>query len=238
MFKHLRIVVFLILLFTSLLSAQQSLAGRFGFGIGYNSGIEFSNFSSFNEHFVPSGEKGLKKNFFISGLDTYLYFLMIPDTRLVFMYMNGNSSFRSSSDPNLYFEYQQSLWGFSLEYTFTLFHLNISSGLLFGTVNDLFEITSYNGIDDFDDINQEYKFNTLNSNSISFENSSVQLSPIINVEYSLTRFLSVRLNYIYLIRLNEDWRFLRKFKINNVPDNFLVNSSLLSLGLTVGFMSK
>lgn len=238
MFKHLRIVVFLILLFTSLLSAQQSLVGRFGFGIGYNSGVEFSNFSSFNEHFVPSGEKGLKENFLISGFNSYLYFLIIPDTRLAFMYMNGNSSFRSSSDPNLYFEYQQSLWGFSLEYTFTLSNLNISSGLIFGKVNDLFEIKNYNGIDVFDDVYRDYNSNTLNSKSISFENSSLQLSPIINVEYSLTRFLSFRLNYIYLIRLNEDWRFLKKFTINNVPDNFLVNSYLLSLGLTVGFMSK
>lgn len=238
MYKLLKIIVLLILLFYLPLSAQQSLAGRFGFGIGYNSGIEFSNFSSFNEHFVTAGEKGLRENFFISGLNTYLYFLIIPDTRLAFMYMNGNSSMRASNNPNLYFEYQQSLWSFSIEYTFTLFYLNISPGLMFGKVNDLFEITNYNGVDNFNDFYREFKSNTLNSNLIRFESSSFHLSPTISVEYSITRFLSIRLNYLYLVRLSEDWRFLRKFKMNNVPDNFLANSSLISLGLTVGFMSN
>ncbi len=238
MYKLIKIVVFLMLIFNLQLSAQQSLKGRFGFGIGYNSGIEFSKFNSFNIHFLQSGEKGLSNNFMISGLNTYIYFLILPDTRLSFTYLSGENSYKSTYDPSLYFDYQQSIWGFSLEYTFSLESLNISPGFMIGKVEDNFEIKRYNGVISFDDIVQRFNSNTFNSYSIGFESSSFQISPIISVEYSLSRFLSVRLNYIYLIRLNEAWHFLKKFEIKNVPEDFVSNSSLLTLGINIGFMSK
>lgn len=234
MLRTMLIIIYILLVHE--LSGQQSLIGRFGFGFGYSTGFELNNFSKLNRQFLKASETGLSNNFQLSGLTGYFYFLIIPDTRISFNYLNGAKDIQSSIDRSL--RYNQELWNIGFEYTFSINYLNISPGLLLGKVTDFIELVSYNGSQNFSDFVNNFNQQIFFSNSINFENISFMISPSLSVEYSLSRFVAARINYSYLIRLNENWKFLQRYKVENFPDDILGHNHIFNFGILIGFMSK
>lgn len=218
------------------LNAQQSLKGRIGFGLGYQSGIEFFDFNPMNSELLEQSEKGLSNNLMLGGISGYFYFLILPDTRLSFNYLNAKKESRAVNGFILSFE--QTVWNFGIEYTITSWNLNISPGIFLGKVSDFLEMSFYNGTKDFKNLLYNFKTQSSFNGSLNFENNSFHISPSLNFEYSLSRFLAVRVNYFYLIRINKSWKFLRHYTLDNVPSNFVNNNHVINIGLLIGFMSK
>lgn len=236
MFRFLIVISFLLTINKSELTAQQSLKGRFGFGFGYSSGLVFNKFEALNKNFLNSNEKGLTDNLRTSGFIGYFYFLILPDTRISLNIFQADKEIQSS--PGRFLKYEQSFWNFGLEYTFSISHLNFSPGIMIGSVTDYIELNNYDGSQNFSNIIGNFNQANFSSGSIDFENKSVHFSPGICVEYSLSRFVAARISYNYLIRLKEDWKFLKKFSVTNFPDEILQNNHLINFGILVGFMSK
>lgn len=216
--------------------AQQTLKGRFGFGLGYQSGLEFTDFSVMNQTFLRKEEKGLQNNLMINGFISYFYFLILPDTRLTLNFLSGNKDVQSSTQR--YFTYEKSYWGLGIEYTFSIGHFNISSGFSIGKITDYIELSTFVGNINFSEIINLYNSQNFSSSSISIENNSYHFSPAINLEYSLSRFSAICLKYSYQLRLSNDWRLLRRFSIENLPSKLVNNNHSLSLSFLIGFMSK
>lgn len=234
-----RVKLAIIFLLTNLVSqtiAQQSLEGRFGIGLGYQVGVEFTDFTKINKSFLNQNEQGLTKNLILNGFSSYFYFLILPDTRLTLNILSGKKEIQSS--PGRFLSFEKSLWGIGLEYTFSIWHFNLSPGFSIGKAQDFVEVTSYNGEKNLSNIVQNFNSQNITSSSINFENKYVHISPTLNLEYSLSRFTALRFNYTFNIRLNEDWKFLKRYPISNLPENFVQNNHSLSFGLLIGFMSK
>lgn len=236
MFRILMIISFLFINNRLEVIAQQSLKGRFGFGFGYLSGIEFNNFEELNKNFLTSNEKGLSENLRTSGFVGYFYFLILPDTRISINFFQADKETQPSQ--GRFLKYEQNFWNFGFEYTFSISHLNISPGIMVGSVTDYIELSNYNGSQNFSDI--IWNFNQVNNSSasINFENKSIHLSPGICIEYSLSRFVAARISYNYLIRLKENWKFLRRFSVINFSGDVLKNNHLINFGILIGFMSR
>jgi len=236
MVNLLRISLIIVLVLNYEILAQQTLKGRFGFGFGYKSGIEFADFSEVNKTFLKQDEKGLQDNLIIKGFTAYFYFLFLPDTRITFNFLTGDKDIQVSSTKFL--NYEKSYWSFGLEYTFSIGHLNISPGFSIGKTTDFIELITFDGNINYLKIIDDYNSKIFKSNSINFSNNSYHFIPVINLEYSLSRFSALCLKYSYQIRLNDDWKFLRKFAVENFPENLVSNNHSLSLGFLIGFMSK
>jgi len=234
--RFLLVIILLSSYFVSDLLAQQSLKGRFGFGIGYSTGIEFKKFESLNKSFLKINEKGLTDNLRLQGFTSYFYFLILPDTRISFNLFQSEKESQTSS--GRFLSYQQNFWNIGFEYTFSIYHLNVSPGLMIGRVTDYVELTNYDGSNKFKDIIGNFNQSNFSSGSINFENIAFHISPGICFEYSLNRFIALRINYSYLIRLNEDWKFMRRYSISDFPDEILENNHILNFGILIGFMSK
>ncbi len=236
MFRFLIIISFLLTLNKSELTAQQSLKGRFGFGFGYSSGIVFNKFEALNKNFLNGNERGLTDNLITNGFIGYFYFLILPDTRISLNIFQADKETQTS--PGRFLKYEQSFWNLGLDYTFSISHLNISSGMMIGNVTDYIEFNNYDGSQNFSNIIGDFNQPNFSSGSINFENKSIYFSPGICVEYSLSRFVAARISYNYLIRLRENWKFLRRFSVTNFPDEILQNNHLITFGILIGFMSK
>ncbi len=236
MFRLMIIISVLLITNTFELIAQQSLKGRFGFGFGYSSGVQFINFENLNKNFLTSNGKGLSDNLRTSGVIGYFYFLILPDTRISLNIFQADKETQLSQ--HRFLKYEQNFWNIGLEYTFSISLLNISPGIMIGNVTDYIELGNYDGSQNFSDIVQNFNQANTSSALINFENKSIHFSPGICVEYSLSRFIAARISYKYLIRLNEDWKFMRRFSVINFPDNLLTNTHLINFGILIGFMSK
>lgn len=236
MYKYLNVIILLLFFQTSQSNAQQSLRGRFGFGLGYQSGIEFFDFSNINKSFLIENEKGLTDNLNIGGFTSYFYFLVLPNTRLNLNILSASKEVQTSQGRIL--SYEKNLWGIGIDYTFTIWHFNISPGFSTGKVNDFIELSSYDGASNFNQIISQFNSQNFVSSSINLENNSFYFAPQINLEYSLSRFVAVRLNYTYQIRLSEDWKFLRRYHLTYLPEKLVRNNHTLNLGLLIGFMSN
>lgn len=218
------------------ISAQQTLKGRFGFGFGYQTGVDFINFSTINKTFLMKNEKGLPNNLITKGFTSYFYFLILPDSRLTLNILSGSKDIQSST--NRYISYEKSYWGLGLEYTFSIGHFNISPGFSAGMITDYVELSTFIGNFNFPEIVNDYNSQIFSSSSINLENRSFHISPVINLEYSLSRFSAICLKYSYHLRLSELWRFLHRFSMENLPENMINNNHYLSLSFLIGFMSK
>lgn len=236
MYRFLIAVSFLLINFLTDLKGQQSLKGRFGFGLGYSSGIELSSFEVLNRNFLKLNEKGLTDNLKLGGFSGYFYFLILPDTRVSLNFFQGEKETQPSQ--GRFLKYEQDLWNFGFEYTFSISHLNVSPGLMFGVVTDYVELINYDGSQNFSNLIGSFNQSNYSSILINFENKAYHISPGVSLEYSLSRFVAARINYSYLIRLNEDWKFLRRFSLSNFPSEILKNSHLINFGILIGFMSK
>lgn len=236
MFRIKLVIMFLLMNLVIQTKAQKSLEGRFGIGLGYQVGVEFTDFTTINKSLLNQNEQGLTNNLILSGFSSYFYFLILPDTRLTLNISTGKKEVQSSLGKFL--SYEKSLWGIGLEYTFSVWHFNISTGFSIGKSQNFVELTSYNGERNLSNIVRDFNYQNDSSSSINFENRYFHLSPTLNLEYSLSRFTALRLNYTYHIRLNEDWKFLKRYPLTDLPENFVQNNHSLSFGFLIGFMSK
>ena len=234
--RFLIVIILIKVILISDLLAQQSLKGRFGIGIGYSTGIEFSKFETLNEKFLRSNEKGLSDNLQINGFTGYFYFLILPDTRISLNFLQGEKEIQSST--GRFLRYEQNYWSAGLEYTFSIYRFNVSPGLMIGGVTDYIELIDYDASSKFSDILSNFNQSNFSSVSINFENTSFHISPGICFEYSLSRFVAMRIGYVYKIRLTKDWKLMRRFPISDFPDEILNNNHFLNFGILIGFMSK
>ncbi len=230
------LIIMVLLFFHEQTFPQQSLRGRFGFGLGYQSNIEFINFDKVNNIFLNTNEQKLGSRLHSNGFTSYLYFLILPDTRVVLNFMKGEMEVHSSQ--NKFLRFEKSYWNTGLEYTFSVWKLNLSLGFSLGKCDELINLTYFDGNFDFNNLINQLNLQNITSYSLSFKNSTYLLSPVINLEYSLSRFIATRLSYSYNLSLNEKWKFLDKYQLVNQPNDFIENSHTFSAGILFGFMSK
>lgn len=242
-----RKVIFSMLVFLALINVTRGQEANyfdspFGGGIGYIPGWVLPNLDGMNEQLKPLGIPGLGKNgFFTSGGSGFLYLGFVKNTRIGGMWFKGSTTekafaggFRREAS------YTLSAGAFSIEYTLPVFKdVGVSVGALIGGGTQSFEIYQSRFPADWDNIWKEFSDPSGSTRDISrrLENSFLLLSPTLNIDVPIYRFLSFRVGAGYLMQFGESWKVDNEREIKNVPEGLSKNSFYIQTGIFIGFFS-
>jgi hypothetical protein len=227
----------------SFVMAQNKFEGRIGFAGGYLPGWNYYNFDKLNSFIELTGAlKFSNHGFFYHGGGGYIYIMIVPNLRIGGIGLGGNQTLTSRTIIGNIKEikFNQSFGGLSLEYTSSISSVNISYGAIIGVGETKIYLKSLFGNANWNDIWKYFEdtMTTNHSYSNSISANYLTLVPILNLEYSLSRFTAIRLGCGYAINFNSSWYLNENEKVQNVPSNILENNFFLSGGILIGFFSN
>lgn len=232
------------LIFSSLLFAQSnsriSRIAKFGGAGGFSPIIIFPNYDAVNLNLERLGMKELSGPIYAWGGSGYVYVMLIDNLRLGGIGFSGFQS-ETSQINNRNTEVVYSLGGGAgtIEYTFPFVkNMALSAGIMIG--GGSLEIDVYQNSDGFnwntiwDDVVDN--ISTANK-ELSISHSFFFLSPTINVDFPITRFLAVRGGVGYQFTFGSNWEIANGKKINNVPSGLNGNGFFIQTGLFIGLFA-
>jgi hypothetical protein len=213
----------------------------FGGGGGYTPGWIFANLDELNKQLVGFGSGQLSTSgFYTSGGAGFIYVGFVPSLRVGGMGFGGSTSESSFSNG---FEreaiYHISGGGLTLEYTLPFIkNIAVSVGTVIG--GGSIQIDLYRNAGNFDWQSMWSEISSTDSSqnlSRRLNNSFFLLSPTINIDIPLYRFISFRLGGGYQFALGENWTIENDKEISNVPTKLNGNSFFIQSGIFIGFFS-
>lgn len=213
----------------------------FGGGGGYTPGWIFVNLDELNKQLVGFGSGQLSTSgFYTSGGAGFIYVGFVPSLRIGGMGFGGSTSESSLSNG---FEreaiYHISGGGLTLEYTLPFIkNIAVSVGAVIG--GGSIQIDLYRNAGNFDWQSMWSEISSTDSSqnlSRRLNNSFFLLSPTINIDIPLYRFISFRLGGGYQFALGENWTVENDKEISNVPTKLNGNSFFIQSGIFIGFFS-
>jgi hypothetical protein len=213
----------------------------FGGGIGYNPGWYKPNIDGLNAKVTGLGIPEVGKNgVFTSGGGGFLYIGFVKNLRIGGMWASGSTSqeafvqgFRREAD------YSIGMGAFSIEYTLPFVKdAGISIGALIGGGTQKLEVYQSRFPDKWDDLWGDFSQNASTKDVTRiFKNSYFLLSPTINVDIPLYRFLSFRLGAGYAMKFGTAWTVDNNRSVSDTPSDLTGDSFFIQTGIYIGFFS-
>lgn len=237
---HKRILFTILFLTTSIIYGQsgQFFDAPFGGGIGYVPSWYIPNIDPVNAQLSLIGMPELSTTgFYSSGIAGYLYVGFVKNLRIGGM---GYSGSLSTSDENREIIYSLGGGGLTIEYTLPFIkNLGISVGAAIGSGN--LELDVYQNTENFTWEGTWEELSDPNISSESFnrklKNSYWMFSPIINLDYPIYRFVSLRLGAGYQITFADEWTADNDKPVSGIPSDLNSNSFFIQSGIFIGFFS-
>lgn len=233
-----KIVILILFLFTySSAQDKRYFDAPFGGGGGYTPGWIFVNMDELNKQLVSFGSGKLTTNgFYTSGGAGFIYIGFIPNLRIGGMGFGGSTSQSALINRvNREAVYQIGGGAFTIEYTLPFVKdIAVSLGASIGGGSIQIELYRNSGIFDW----QTIWTDTLSQNiSRTLSNSFFMLTPTLNVDIPLYRFISFRLGLGYQMALGKTWKIENENSLANVPTKLNGNAFLIQSGIFLGFFS-
>lgn len=237
---NLRNIFFVIILTIVSLFSQSKFTGRIGLGIGYNIGYDMTDFSVISKKFLIENDVNkLSEGFFTNNFYGYFYTLLIPNTRMGFIYINGGKVNDLPSSYSKFIKFSKELTGLTFEYTFSLSSANISLGFIFGKGENSILVLNYLNRQSFDDFTNAFKVGqSISSFTGTLVQNFYEISPSLIIELSIHRFIAIRFGGFYHNYIYDDWKLGDEVPFEGVPVDLISNSFSFSIGLLVGFFSR
>ncbi|MBN1299749.1 MAG: hypothetical protein JW995_00910 [Melioribacteraceae bacterium] len=182
------------------------------------------------------------EQFSSSGIVTYggagyAYLMLIDNVRIGGMGFSGSKS-SSSGDKEII--YGIGGGALSLEYTFPqIKRVALSAGLLLGRGSVDVEVYQNNGefswIDTWTDFTGTDK--KLRNNSRKLTNSYWTISPTLNLDIPVNRFIAFRIGAGYQLTFYDEWNVDNNKEINDVPSDLNGNAFFIQTGIFLGFFA-
>ncbi len=86
------------------------------------------------------------------------------------------------------------------------------------------------------DLVKDKKLNLIIKN-YSMKNSFFFISPTINLDFPITRFLAVRGGVGYQFTFGDEWKVGNEIKLNNVPSQLNADGFFIQTGLYIGLFA-
>lgn len=214
----------------------------FGGGVGYNPGWLVPSIDGLNSKLTSMGIPELGKNgLFTTGGSGYIYIGFVRNLRIGGMWSGGSTS-ENTFNGGFHKEgiYTISTGAFSVEYTLPIVKdVGISIGALIGGGSQKLEVYQSRFPAVWDDLWKEYSQANGSTQDISrtFTNSFFLLSPTLNVDIPLYRFLSFRAGVGYLMKFGTGWKVDNEREVMNTPTDLTKNSFYIQTGIYIGFFS-
>lgn len=221
--------VFLVLFIATNAQEKTYVDAPFGGGGGYLGGWVFPKSNDLLKKIgLPDIDK---KGLYISGGGGFLYIGFVPGVRIGGYGFGGSTTERNNlTEVN----YSTSGGAFTIEYTLPFVRfIGISFGASIGGGSVKIEKYSNNGVYNYDDIFKD-QTPSLNVYHKTLEKSFFYLSPQINLDYPLYRFMNLRLGAGYQFTFGSDWTIDNGIKILNMPDGLTSDAFYLQAGVYFG----
>lgn len=248
--RNLRFVVLLMVLLTSLSFSQDQdeeplpppkRAGstKIGGAGGFLQEWTFMDFGSINELMRKENLGEFSNNsMFTLGGQGYAYIMVIPNFRVGGMGMSGSSTVNTKSG-NAVRQVKLSLGygGVTFDYVFNVLpRLDITGGMLFGGGGIDFDISrNYGVIQDWPTLWDEFgSNNAADQYSSKLSGSFYIYQPSLNIEYSILRWVGLRVGVSYLGMSNPTWTRDDQFDVYDVPSGVSGKGWSFNTGIFVG----
>ena len=213
----------------------------FGGGGGFVGGWYIPNVDPLNLKLKEIGIPELSTSgMFTTGGAGLIYIGFVKNLRVGGMGFGGSVSSTSTiGTDNLEAIYSIGGGGLTVEYTLPFIkNIGVSVGAILGAGSILVELYRNDGNFNWDNI-----FNVINTNSSisnvsrKIENSYWTLTPTLNAEFPVYRFIALRLGVGYQLTFGGDWEVENGQSISSVPSDLKGDGFFIQAGIFAGFFS-
>jgi len=238
--------IFMLLFFISVvnfaqMSNQVGWISKFGLAGGITASWYFPNYDAVNEQLPAFGiDESFTGGLFALGGAGYVYLMIIDNVRIGGMGFSGSQALTTSvAGYNREVIYSMGGGALSLEYTFPFIkRIAVSAGANFGGGSLRVELFQNKGSADWQSVWDDYNADDPSKNrATQMKNSFFTITPTVNVDVPLTRYIAVRAGAGYQFTLGNSWTIDNDQTLNNVPGNLNGNTFFIQTGLFVGFFA-
>lgn len=220
--------------------SQIGWVAKFGAAGGFSPIILFPNYDDVNVNLNNLGMNELSGPIYAWGGGGYAYVMIIDNLRLGGMGFGGlqseTSTFNNASNEVIY-----SIGGgaATIEYTMPFIkNMALSAGLMIGGGSLEIDIYQNSGNFDWNSVWDDVLDNSsTNNKEISMANGFFFLSPTVNLDLPITRFLAVRGGLGYQFTFGSNWEIANGKKIENVPSGLNGNGLFIQTGIFIGLFA-
>ncbi len=243
--KKISLVILISLFISSAIFSQESryFDAPFGGGGGFIPGFIFPDLGPLNNVLPADFPKLSTKAIFTTGGGGFFYIGLVKFLRIGGSGFGGSTSelVQSSSD-NFRREVRYSIGGGSLTIEYTLPFIRsfgISIGTAIGGGSISMEIYKNKGGFSWNDLTGEFGDPQTQTGNVSrtISGSYWSVSPMINFDIPLYRFVSLRAGAGYQLSLGESWTVENDQTLKDVPSDLNGNSFFIQTGIFLGFFA-
>ncbi len=218
--------------------AQVGWVAKFGVAGGFSPIYVLPDLSPLDSYLNGFGVSGMSnKGVLALGGGGYAYIMVIPNLRIGGMGFGGSIS-QSGTVNGIQKEAVYSIGGggFTIEYTLPFIKkAAVSFGAMIGGGSAVLELYQNKGVVEWNDLWADISSAKLNSHKLT--NEFFTISPTLNIDIPVTRFIAFRLGAGYLLSFSKEWTVDNQITLNNVPDNLNSSSFFIQTGLYFGFFA-
>lgn len=238
MYKKLLLSVFLLSNIMIFGQSGQFFDAPFGGGIGYVPAWYIPNIDPINVQLNEIGMSELSSSgFYSSGIAGFLYVGFVKNLRVGGMGYGGSvSSSQTIENVNQEVVYSLGGGGLTVEYTLPFIKdIGVSVGAAIGTGS--LELEIYRNSGDFTWEGTWDPNVPSEGYNRKLENSFWMISPTVNLDYPIYRFVSLRLGVGYQIAFADEWTADNDQAVSGIPSDLNSNSFFIQSGIFIGFFS-
>lgn len=239
MVKKLSLILFLMFSLANLTCAQESesvgVISKFGAAGGFSPIWIMPKLTPINEQLKSLGLPEFNNSGMMTyGGSGYIYVMFWNNFRIGGMGFGGKKSVSKVVNGfNNQVDYSIGAGGVTFEYTLPFIHkIAVSVGCVLG--GGSVEIDFYKNKTDYSwqniwqsDENQHKKIT----------NSFYTITPTLNIDIPLNRFIAARIGGGYLVEIDGEWKADNNRSISNIPNDLSANSFYIQAGIFVGFFA-
>lgn len=242
MYKKLLFSIFLLTNISLYSQSGQFFDAPFGGGIGYVPAWYIPNLDPINFQLNNIGMSELSNSgFYSSGIAGYLYVGFVKNLRIGGMGYGGSlSTSQSVGNENHEVIYSLGGGGVTIEYTLPFIKdLGVSVGASIGAGNLELDLFRNSEIFNWEETWKEFSDtdSTLGNFNRKLKNSYWMVTPTLNIDYPIYRFVSLRLGVGYQISFADEWTADNEKPVSGIPSDLNSNSFFIQSGIFIGFFS-
>ena len=209
---------------------------RFGAAGGFTPSIVFPNLDPVNAEIKNLGIGQFSNSALLTyGGGGYIYILMVDNLRIGGMGIGGSKStsgFAGGFNNEVIYNY--GFGGLTVEYTLPFIKKTaVSVGAIIGAGSASIEVNQNKN---------DFTWNnswdgTSGNNSHKFTNNFFTITPTINADIPLSRFVALRIGGGYVLSFNNEWKVDNGQSLSGVPSNLKSNSFFIQTGIFLGFFA-
>lgn len=232
---------FILISFTTIFSqTEEYFDAPFGGGIGYNPGWIIPNVDIINSQIKSLGIPEFSNSgFYTSGVSGFIYLGFLKQVRIGGFGYGGSSSREiSTSGINKEAVYSLSGGGLTIEYTLPYVRdWGISIGTIIGRGSLQLDLYQNKGSVSWSNLWSDLSSNTSQNINSSLENSYWFLTPTLNIDIPVDRFITFRIGAGYQFTFGGKWELDNDLDISGVPSGLNADSYFIQTGIFIGFFS-